>query len=142
MAVAITEEAVIVGGEAGLQALRPSSGDVLWSLDTEGPVKAPPIVVGDIILVGTQQPNRILGVGKDGVEQWSIELDSAPSAPMAFSGSRLFVPTEQNITALTSDPNHPPKPAISYSPESPRSGEEVTFSGGDSNDDERIVQYH
>jgi len=77
----------LVGDDARVRAVCERTGETLWEVETEGSVRVRPAMVGEILVVGSDD-GKLYGLNRvDGAEVWRCELWSPVSgAPAVASG--------------------------------------------------------
>jgi outer membrane protein assembly factor BamB len=78
---------VYVGVKDGrVVALDRTTGALSWQVETGGPVEAPPLRVGDLLVVGSRDRKVRALVAKDGSERWVFDAEAEVVGAPAFVG--------------------------------------------------------
>jgi len=86
----------VASGGAG-----PALSGVRWKFATRGPVRGSPVVVGDLVLVGSGDGNLYALEASSGRERWRAALGGAvASAPAVADGLVFATSRERRVTAL------------------------------------------
>ena len=95
------EHRVVVGTAHGdLLCLDTRTGRLLWSAlggDAGGVINAAPLIVGNIVYVGTLDKQLYALELSDGALRWQTELPGRMKTSPAVFGKRLFIPVENRI---------------------------------------------
>jgi outer membrane protein assembly factor BamB len=86
---AASDDRLVVAVKGELRGLDASTGVVVWA-DRTGPLTAPPLVHGELLLVATGE-QVICYRASDGTRVWSRETGTVEQRP-AVDGSRVYVP--------------------------------------------------
>jgi outer membrane protein assembly factor BamB len=100
---AVLENAIYVAsGSGSLVRVEPESGNVVWRVDTNGPISAGVGSDGDLAVVGTRR-GEVLAYDAEGQLRWKAQVASDIAAPPLVGRGLVIVrATDQRITALDS----------------------------------------
>lgn len=146
---AVANGTVFWAVESTLFALTATDGTEQWTFETSGftglnNIAPAPTRVGDVVYL-TSGHNSAYGIdATTGAERWSFEPDSQGTVlALTVTGETAYVATEQgSVHVLTGDTNIDPTGTITYVPQNPAPGEEITLDAGSSSDpDGSITAY-
>ena len=79
-----------------------NGGDALWSFDTGFPITSPPLIVSNVIYVGSTN-GTIYGLATSGAKLWSYDTGSAINAPFSVDNKKLFFTTTDPFVGILED---------------------------------------
>ena len=85
---------VAAAGAGRLSGRRASDGVLLWSIELDSMVAAPPLWNTGWLVVGTATGEIVVLRGYDGTELWRRAVNGTLAARPAIAGGRLFVPLD------------------------------------------------
>jgi eukaryotic-like serine/threonine-protein kinase len=81
-----------------------NSKQVLWSFDTEGPVRSTPVIVGETLFIGSDSGFLYALNKRSGTLKWKFKADSAIASDPQPSETQLFFTTKKgSIYALNTN---------------------------------------
>ncbi|WP_323677471.1 PQQ-binding-like beta-propeller repeat protein [Halorubellus sp. PRR65] len=99
---AVTDDAVYYGdADTNLYALDPETGGVDWRYKTESHFAANVVATPDRVY-GATENDRVRGLDHRGVQRFATQFD-ASIAHLAADGARVYVATDDHLTALQRD---------------------------------------
>jgi outer membrane protein assembly factor BamB len=89
---AVAEDIVAYGGQdKGLHALKPGSGDELWTFTAKAKIDSSPVICGERVYVGASD-GRVYGIDrKSGEKSWEYEAGGKFTAAPAIAAGRLVI---------------------------------------------------
>ncbi|MDF1543891.1 MAG: PQQ-like beta-propeller repeat protein [bacterium] len=95
----------VSNGGRGLTALDVSDGSPLWTFDSGEIIVVSPIVVGDVVVVGTQLGRLYTLRAADGILIESRELEGSISFAPVSDGSRVYLATDKGLIICFGEQN-------------------------------------
>ncbi len=91
-AAAATEDAIVLGThDKRMVALKPATGDVIWSVPLKSRAESSPVIAGNLVLFGTVRGRLQALQMADGKEVWNIEVGGRFTASPALSENRMVI---------------------------------------------------
>ena len=91
----VSQGQVVVADDGGsVSALDESSGAKLWSTDIGSPIRASPVLVGDLVITGSDAGDIVALAAVDGAERWRFRASGPVSASIAVTGTEVYVASE------------------------------------------------
>lgn len=96
------DSAIYIGGDDGkLYAINSANGNVKWTFNTGGPIKAAPITAGGNILFGSYDRNFYSVDTRTGLERWKFETDERIySSAIIHKQNVIFGSYDKNIYCI------------------------------------------
>jgi outer membrane protein assembly factor BamB len=67
------------------------NGEAIWTFGTQGKVDSSPVIVGEKVVVGSDDGRLYIVSLKDGKELWSYEIGQAVGSSPAVADGRIVV---------------------------------------------------
>ena len=91
-AAAATEDAVVLGThDKRMVALKPATGEVIWSVPLKSRAESSPVIAGNLALFGTVRGRLQALQMADGKEVWNTEVGGRFTASPALSENRMVI---------------------------------------------------